>query len=167
MKINVFRYNSAIGNIWVFFNGNEIYGISFKESISQLNKYLNENIDNITLNHVLKSKYSKYFDDYFGNKNLKLFDLVENVVFLGDKSKVKIWRSLTKIKNAKTSNYKEITEKNKLSNKYRLVSKIIGQNPIQILVPCHRVIGSNGKLTGYAGGLEKKAYLLNLEKNFK
>ena len=43
----------------------------------------------------------------------------------------------------------------------------VGHNPISIIIPCHRVIGTNGTLTGYAGGIEKKAYLLELEKNSK
>ena len=45
------------------------------------------------------------------------------------------------------------------------VGSAIGHNPVSILIPCHRVIGSNGKLTGYAGGLDRKKYLLELEKN--
>ena len=49
----------------------------------------------------------------------------------------------------------------------RAVGGAVGSNPISIIIPCHRVIGSNGKLTGYAGGIERKKYLLDLESKHK
>ena len=62
---------------------------------------------------------------------------------------------------------KEIAEKRGLSRmSAQAVGGAVGHNPISIIVPCHRVVGTNGSLTGYAGGIDKKAYLLNLENTY-
>ena len=74
---------------------------------------------------------------------------------------------LQKISYGQTATYSDILRE--LQAEYgnigsaRAVGGAIGHNPISILIPCHRIVGSNGELTGYAGGLDKKAYLLKLE----
>lgn len=60
---------------------------------------------------------------------------------------------------------KSVTEKTGVKTSARAVGNAIGRNPISILIPCHRVIGQNQKLTGYAGGIDRKAFLLRLEEN--
>ena len=67
----------------------------------------------------------------------------------------------------KTATYKDIATLIGNTNASRAVGNANNKNPIAIIIPCHRVIGSNNKLTGYAGGLDKKEKLLNLEKNNK
>jgi methylated-DNA-[protein]-cysteine S-methyltransferase len=71
---------------------------------------------------------------------------------------------LKTIPYGKTCSYKEIAEKIGSPKAYRAVGLANNRNPISIIIPCHRVIGSNGDLVGYAGGLELKRKLLNLEK---
>jgi len=79
----------------------------------------------------------------------------------------KVWEQLEKIPFAKTASYQEIA--NKLGNPkvIRAAASANGKNPIAIIIPCHRVIGSNGSLTGYAGGLHRKKWLLDHENPVK
>ena len=75
----------------------------------------------------------------------------------------RVWACLLEIPYAKTCSYKTIAEKLSGVNYARAVASAIGKNPVTLLVPCHRVLGAHGNLTGYAGGLERKQYLLRLE----
>jgi methylated-DNA-[protein]-cysteine S-methyltransferase len=74
-----------------------------------------------------------------------------------------VWRALQEIPFGKTLSYGQIAKLLGRPKASRAVGAANGRNPISIVVPCHRVIGSSGKLTGFAGGLETKAHLLNLE----
>lgn len=74
-----------------------------------------------------------------------------------------VWRQLYKIPYGETCSYSDIAKKLKNEKAVRAVGAANGKNPISVVVPCHRVIGANGTLTGYAGGLERKAWLLRLE----
>lgn len=77
----------------------------------------------------------------------------------------KVWKELQKIPFGKTVSYQQIA--NQLGNPkvIRAAASANGKNPISIIIPCHRVIGSDGSLTGYAGGLHRKKWLLELESN--
>ncbi|MDR0402119.1 MAG: MGMT family protein [Treponema sp.] len=79
-----------------------------------------------------------------------------------------IWDNLCKIPYGQTTSYGELAKQFELENKgrrtsARAVGSAVGHNPVSILIPCHRVIGRNGNLTGYAGGIDKKIKLLKLE----
>lgn len=75
----------------------------------------------------------------------------------------KVWQALLQIPYGQTANYKEIACKIGNEKACRAVGLANHNNPISIIIPCHRVVGANGNLTGYAGGLEKKQKLLELE----
>lgn len=75
----------------------------------------------------------------------------------------KVWQLLCKIPFGSTWSYKDIAEKIDNPKAVRAVGGAIGKNPISIVIPCHRVIGASGSLTGFAGGLERKKMLLDLE----
>lgn len=75
----------------------------------------------------------------------------------------KVWNELQKIPYGKTISYKSLAEKLGDVKAIRAVGKANGQNPIPIIIPCHRVIGSDGSLTGYVGGLDVKEKLLEIE----
>ena len=83
---------------------------------------------------------------------------------IGTDFQIAVWRSLLKIPYGTTTTYGEIAEKILNKTYARAVGSAVSRNPISIIIPCHRVIGSNNKLTGYAGGIDKKLQLLNLEK---
>lgn len=99
--------------------------------------------------------------DYFAGK-LKTFSVKLN--FAGTDFQKKVWAALVTIPFGETRNYAEIAKQIGRPKAVRAVGAANGRNPISIITPCHRVIGSNGKLTGFAGGLKNKALLLNLEK---
>ncbi|GGM27736.1 methylated-DNA--[protein]-cysteine S-methyltransferase [Paraliobacillus quinghaiensis] len=75
-----------------------------------------------------------------------------------------VWKTLSQIPFGETRNYTKIAEAIGKPAAVRAVANAIGANPVLITIPCHRVIGKNGKLTGYRGGLEMKEHLLRLEK---
>jgi methylated-DNA-[protein]-cysteine S-methyltransferase len=75
-----------------------------------------------------------------------------------------VWEALAKIPYGKTVSYSDIAEKINRPQAVRAAGKAIGANPLLIAVPCHRVIGKNGAITGYRGGIEMKQLLLELEK---
>jgi methylated-DNA-[protein]-cysteine S-methyltransferase len=77
-----------------------------------------------------------------------------------------VWNALTKVPCAKTVSYKDIAVSIGNEKAVRAVGTANGKNKLSIVIPCHRIIGSNGKLTGYAGGLWRKEWLLQHEKTF-
>lgn len=81
----------------------------------------------------------------------------------GTEFQKRVWHELLKIPYGKTISYRDIAMALGDRNALRAVGHANGQNPISIIVPCHRVIGSNGSLTGYGGGLWRKEWLLNFE----
>lgn len=81
----------------------------------------------------------------------------------GTEFQKQVWTALRSVPYGETSSYKAIAEAISNPKAVRAVGAANGKNPIAIIVPCHRVIGADGKLTGYAGGVEMKAFLLKLE----
>ena len=98
--------------------------------------------------------------EYFSG-NRKFFDLP--LAPQGTPFQQEVWQQLCEVKYGEVASYLDIATKINRPKACRAVGAANGKNPISIIVPCHRVIGTNGKLTGYAGGLERKAKLLNLE----
>lgn len=91
----------------------------------------------------------------------KIFDVPLDIE--GTEFQKKVWSELQKIQYGKTISYKKLSEILGDVKAIRAVGKAIGQNPILIIIPCHRVIGTDGELTGYAGGLVVKEKLLEIE----
>lgn len=88
----------------------------------------------------------------------------------GSSFRQQVWRLLLEIPCGETVTYKMLAARlaertGRKSLSAQAVGGAVGHNPISILIPCHRVVGADGSLTGYAGGLEKKRYLLELERN--
>jgi methylated-DNA-[protein]-cysteine S-methyltransferase len=81
----------------------------------------------------------------------------------GDDRQRRIWQLLNTIGYGETVTYGDIATELADGSTAQEVGAAVGRNPLSIIVPCHRVVGKNGKLTGYAGGLERKQFLLNLE----
>lgn len=103
----------------------------------------------------------KQLEEYFLGKR-KIFEV--SFALEGTEFQKKVWNEVYKIPYGKTVSYREIAKKIGNEKAARAVGMAIGKNPVAIMVPCHRVIGSNGKMTGYAYGIEKKVRLLELEK---
>lgn len=83
----------------------------------------------------------------------------------GTPFQLKVWQILLEIPYGKTISYGDIANRMGIKNGARAVGLANGSNPVSIIIPCHRVIGANGKLTGYGGGLWRKEWLLKLEKS--
>jgi methylated-DNA-[protein]-cysteine S-methyltransferase len=111
-------------------------------------------------NHPVLLKTERQLKDYFAGKR-KTFSVPFD--FAGTEFQKRVWQALAAIPFGDTPSYGQIARQIGRPKAARAVGAAIGKNPISIMVPCHRVIGSNGKLTGFAGGLEAKASLLKLE----
>lgn len=99
-------------------------------------------------------------DDYFTGKS-RTFDVAFEAT--GTPFQKRVWNELSTIKFGETRTYQQIANAIGAPTAVRAVAGAIGRNPLSIVVPCHRVIGSNGQLTGFAGGVESKRLLLALE----
>ena len=104
---------------------------------------------------------SQQLNEYFLNQR-RNFDIP--LLFVGTDFQKKVWNELLKIPYGKTISYGELAQRIGKPNSVRAVANTNAVNAISIIAPCHRVIGSDGTLTGYGGGLERKRYLLNMEK---
>jgi methylated-DNA-[protein]-cysteine S-methyltransferase len=102
----------------------------------------------------------KQLDEYFAGKR-KDFDLAVNPA--GTTFQRGVWRALQEIPYGATANYGAVARRIGKPSASRAVGAANGRNPISIVIPCHRVIGANGDLIGYAGGMERKDALLRLE----
>jgi len=99
-------------------------------------------------------------DQYFAKQRIN-FDL--KLAPQGTKFQQQVWQALTTIKQGETKSYSWLAKTINNEKAVRAVGSANGANPIALIIPCHRVIGANGKLTGYAGGLALKAKLLEFE----
>ncbi len=118
-----------------------------------------EYIEIESLDYINECK--KQLLEYFDGKR-KVFDLKLNPK--GTEFQKKVWNELIKIPYGETKSYSEIAKNIGKPKACRAVGNANNKNPIVICIPCHRVIGKNGSLTGYACGIDKKEYLLNIEK---
>lgn len=144
-------YKSCAGVIEIITTENETLSIDFTGR---------KNIKNFKMNPYLK-KCLKEIDGYFKGK-LKVFSM--RLRLCGTDFQKKVWKELMKIPFGKTVSYKDIAKAIGAEKAVRAVGGANRANKISIVIPCHRVIGSNGKLVGYAGGLWRKKLLLEHEK---
>ncbi|MBC3766560.1 methylated-DNA--[protein]-cysteine S-methyltransferase [Neptunicella marina] len=108
----------------------------------------------------LTDEACRQLNEYFNGKR-RTFDLP--LAAKGTDFQQRVWQALSTIPFGDTVSYAYIANAIGKPAAARAVGAANGKNPLSIVVPCHRIIGANGNLTGYAGGLERKAYLLNLE----
>lgn len=146
-------YNSPIGILEIICSKDALILIEFVDKEKKSEE-----------TNALVQKVISQLDEYFRGLREE-FDL--EILLEGTEFQKQVWKELMKIPYGKTESYKDIAIKIKNEKAVRAVGNANNKNSIPIIVPCHRVIGSNGKLTGYAGGLNKKQWLLEHEKKFK
>lgn len=150
------KYKSPVGDILLSSDGEFLTGLSFKFNPEDYNQNLNSVFESTIL----------WLDTYFSGKKP---DFTPPFRMTGTDFQVKVWNLLLKIPYGQTTTYGNIaSEFAALTGIERMsaqaVGGAVGRNKIAIIIPCHRVIGSNGNLTGYAGGIDIKEKLLMLEK---
>lgn len=123
---------------------------------------IKENNYKIKETSVIKKAYQQ-INEYLNGQRQE-FD-IPIYIANGTKFQRLVWQALQTISYGEIKTYKDIAAMVNRPKAYRAVGRAINQNPIPIIIPCHRVIGTNGKLVGYAGGLKIKEHLLNIEKN--
>lgn len=116
----------------------------------------------LTSHHPHLQMAADQLDEYFAGKR-RVFDVPLDLQLRGTLFQQAVWKELLNIQFGKTSSYGRHAQLIAKPLAVRAVGGAIGRNPISIIVPCHRVLGGNGALTGYDGGLERKKYLLQLE----
>lgn len=149
-----FTKDTSIGKITVEEINGYISGIYFGD-FSEISDeiYLKKNTE--TIENVFLQ-----LEEYFEGKRQE-FDI--KILMRGTEFQKKVWNALMEIPYGKAVSYKYIAEKIWNPNASRAVGNANNKNRIMILIPCHRVIGKDGKLVGYAGGLDKKKKLLEIE----
>lgn len=150
-------YKSAPGLMEISGDDEGIISLYFTEKIPVRKKAIPDKIP------VPLMKCLRQLDEYFSGRR-KNFELPLKPE--GTEFQKRVWNQLLKIPYGKTMSYGEIAEKAGNSKASRAVGNANNKNRIAVIIPCHRVIGSYGDLTGYAGGLKKKKWLLDHEKNF-
>jgi methylated-DNA-[protein]-cysteine S-methyltransferase len=103
--------------------------------------------------------------EYFAGRRTTFALAIDRDALGGSEFQRRVWRELENIPFAVTISYGELAQRIGNPSAVRAVGLANGRNPISIVVPCHRVIGANGTLTGYGGGLERKRWLLDLEQD--
>jgi len=147
---NIFFYETEIGIIGIRENNKAITDIFFSKVDT------NDNIEETDLIKECFKQLKEYFE---GNR--RKFDLPLET--RGTEFQKKVWDELLKIPYGETKSYKDIAIAIGNEKACRAIGMANNKNHIPIIIPCHRVIGSNGKLVGYAGGLNVKEKLLNIE----
>ena len=148
----VFLYKSPIGNLYLTHYKDYITSISFQS---------NYNISTNKEPNIIKETKNQ-LDEYFELKR-KIFDIP--IAVYGSDFQYNVWKETYKIPFGEIETYSNIAKKisNTSGSIFRAVGSAEGKNKIPIIIPCHRVVSKDLKLTGYAGGIEKKEYLLKLE----
>lgn len=148
-----YTFTSEVGKITIEADESHIKSVGFNhpepDGIKQLTPLISE--------------ARRQLEEYFNGKR-KAFDLPVHPK--GTPFQQRVWKALTQIPYGRTASYKEIAEAVKCSGGARAVGNANNKNPIAIIIPCHRVIGADGRLTGYAAGLDIKKYLLELESKY-
>ncbi len=161
-----FRFETPLGQMLAAAQEDQLVGVWFTNQ-----KYFPEGHENWTekedypIFKTLKEWMKSYFDGKAPTVKLPLNPQ-------GTDFQKTVWQYLLEIPYGTTATYGEIAQKvalemNKPSMSAQAVGGAIGRNPISIIIPCHRVVGANHALTGYAGGLDKKEALLRLEAKYK
>ena len=160
--IYTYKYNSPLGVITLAGSSEALTGLWFDGQ-----KYFGDNLPNEYKQDRLPvfDETVKWLDIYFSGRNP---GFMPPLSFNASPFRKTVWEILLTIPYGKTMTYGEIADKIAAqkgieSMSAQAVGGAVGHNPISIIVPCHRVVGTNGSLTGYAGGIERKTKLLELE----
>lgn len=160
--VYVSKYNSRLGKIFIASDGNFLTGLWFNgqkyfaDNLPEEFEYKELEIFNLT---------KKWLDEYFSGEKPNFIPPIS----MGNISsfRKRVWEIMLEIPYGQTSTYgkiaKQIENETGKRASAQAVGGAVGRNSISIIIPCHRVVGTNGSLTGYAGGIDKKIELLKIE----
>jgi len=159
MSFQFQKIKSPVGPLILVAQGDYLHALVFQKRWAEFKKKFDDLSETET--PILK-RARQQLAHYFDGK-IKSFDLP--IKTTGTDFQNRVWLSLAEIPFGQTRTYKQQATGIKSPRATRAVGRTNGLNPLSIVLPCHRVIGSNGALTGYGGGLKAKKFLLELEKN--
>jgi len=157
MALSYKETNSPVGRLKLIASDNALVGVLWEQANTNR---INLNAPNLDPHHPILVEAEQQLAEYFARKRTQ-FELPLDPS--GTEFQKTVWRSLRQIPFGETRSYAEIARTIGSPRASRAVGAANGKNPLSIVVPCHRVIGANGALTGFGGGLETKAQLLALE----
>lgn len=157
--VYVTTYNSPLGNITMASDGESLTGLWFEGQKHYLGKIKDDVINKSDL--LIFAQTKSWLREYFSGKRPELNQL--KLRLDGTFFQKKVWDELLKIPYGETTTYGDIAKRLNV-NSGQAVGGAVGRNPVSLIIPCHRVIGKDGSLTGYAGGIDKKKFLLDFEK---
>lgn len=151
-----YHYMSPLGRMTMGSDGEALIGLWFDDG-----KYFGNTLTEPTEEKKLPvfEETARWLDIYFNGTNP---DFTPTLSLHGTEFQKAVWRRLRDVPYGCTASYGDIASKLPHSSA-RAVGGAVGRNPISVIVPCHRIVGADGSLTGYAGGIDKKLALLKLE----
>ena len=163
--IEITYYQSPIGELLLAVKNDKLIGLWIKDQkyyLSNVQEELKERSD-----HALLNQTKEWLGRYFNGEKPALNELALEPI--GSEFRKRVWEILCEIPYGEVMTYHDIAkriakEKGIKRMSAQAVGGAVGHNPISIIIPCHRVVGSNGSLIGYAGGIQRKKYLLEHEK---
>ena len=158
------NYQSPIGKILLASKDNKLIGLWIEGQKYYLGKLDCKNQEKQNEEILLKTK--KWLDRYFNREKPEISEL--ELAPIGTEFSRMVWKLLCEIPYGEITTYGKIANQiakimNKKTMSAQAIGGAVGHNPISIIIPCHRVVGTDGNLTGYAGGIDKKIKLLELE----
>lgn len=157
-------YKSPIGKILLASKDNKLIGLWIENQKYYLDKIDSEIYEKDDEQILVKTK--KWLDRYFDGEIVEINELELDLI--GSNFRKLVWQVLCDIPYGSVTTYKNIADivsrkLNRKSMSYQAIGGAVAHNPISIIIPCHRVVGVSGNLTGYAGGIDKKIKLLEIE----
>ena len=156
-------FDSKIGHVYVASTDRGVCKISIpRETKKDFFRWLNahfsddEVVENHSRNRQLIDEMNRYFDGKLAKFRIPLDEI-------GTVFQTRVWKELRKISYGTTITYKQLARRVANPTGYRAVGRAVGANPLPIVIGCHRVVGSDGRLTGYSAGVKTKEFLLRLE----
>ena len=159
-RMHVIKFETTLGQTIVAGNEQGLAGVWFVDQRHFAGVQEDWIPEETELLHTAKQQLLAYFVG-----DLQQFDLP--LAPQGTEFQERVWQALQQIDYGVTCSYGDIAKQLNQPKAVRAVGAAVGKNPLSIIIPCHRVLGSQKQLTGYAGGLERKQWLLQLEQNTK
>jgi methylated-DNA-[protein]-cysteine S-methyltransferase len=156
-------FDCRIGHVYVASTDRGVCKISIpretkKDFFRWLNKHFSEDevVENRAKNYDLIDELNRYLDG-------KLVKFRSSLDEIGTVFQTRVWRELRRIPYGTTITYKQLARRVGIPRGYQAVGRAVASNPVPIIIACHRVLGSDGKLRGYSAGIKTKEFLLRLE----